>query len=198
MKRHPLLAVFILCGLLAACGPTGSGEIVSEEREVGEFEGIEVSGGIELILTVNPNLATSVIVTYDDNVVDRIRTEVDGSTLRIDSKGSFNIIGGEGRFVEVAVARLEGLTASGGSTVVGEGGTEALALEASGGADVDLSLLPVTALTLQASGGASVIAHAGESITGEASGGADVVVLGDPALQDIDVSGGAEVSNGEL
>jgi hypothetical protein len=35
-----------------------------------------------------------------------------------------------------------------------------------------------------------------DAITGNASGGANVVVQGDPPLQNIDVSGGADLSNG--
>jgi hypothetical protein len=182
--------------LLSACGPTGSGALVTEEREVGEFDSIEVSGGIELRLTVDPDSSPLVSVTYDDNIIDRIRTEVDGSTLRIDSEGSFNIIGGDGRFVEVTVTDLQRLVASGGTEVIGEGESDLLDLEASGGADVDLSEITVGDLTLQASGGANVIVTVTDAVTGDASGGADVVIQGDPPFQSIDTSGGADVSGG--
>lgn len=121
MKR--LLVVLLGLILLPACGTTGSGNLVTEERDVGDFDSIEVSGGIDLRLTVDPDSSSTVSVTYDDNIIDRIRTEVDGGRLRIGSEG-------------------------------------------------------VT-----------------ESISGEASGGADLIVQGDPPLQNIDVSGGADVGN---
>lgn len=194
MRRF--LAAMIGLALLSACGPTGSGELVTEEREVGEFDSIEVSGGIELRLTVDPNSSPSVSVTYDDNIIDRIRTEVGSSTLRIDSEGSFNIIGGDGRFVEVTVADLRRLVASGGTEVIGEGESDLLDPEARGGADVDLGEITVGDMTLQASGGASVIVTVTAAVTGNASGGADVVIQGDPPFQSIDTSGGADVSGG--
>ena len=93
-------------------------------------------------------------------------------------------------------ADLQRLVASGGSEVIGEGEGDLLDLEASGGADVDLSEITVAEMTLQASGGASVIVTVTETVTGDASGGADVVIQGDPPFQSIDTSGGAEVSNG--
>ncbi len=196
MMRWRGLALVLTVMLLAACGPSGSGNIVSEDRDVGAFDSIEVSGGIALRLTVDPAAATAVTVNYDDNIIDLIETRVDGTTLKIESNGSYNTIGGSDRFVEVFVATLQGLTASGGADVLGEGSIDVLDLHASGGADVDLSLLPVADMTLDASGGANVVVKVTDAITGSASGGADVVVQGDPALQTIDVSGGADLSNG--
>jgi hypothetical protein len=181
---------------LAACGPSGSGNVVREQRDVGPFDSIEVSGGIALRLNVDPSAATSVTVNYDDNIIDRIVTEVDGTTLQIASRGTYNTIGGEERYVEVIVPTLQGLTASGGADAIGEGAVDVLDLRASGGANVDLALLPVGDMTLEASGGANVVVSVTDAITGSASGGADVVVHGDPPLQNIDVSGGADLSNG--
>ncbi len=91
---------------------------------------------------------------------------------------------------------LLGLTASGGADAIGEGALDVLDVNASGGANVDLALLPVGDMTLEASGGANVVVNVTDAITGTASGGADVVVQGDPPLQNIDVSGGADLSNG--
>jgi hypothetical protein len=51
-------------------------------------------------------------------------------------------------------------------------------------------------MTLEASGGANVVVNVTDAITGSASGGANVVVEGDPPLLNIDVSGGADLSNG--
>jgi len=196
MKRLRLTALLLSITLLAACGPSGSGNIVSEDRDVGAFDSIEVSGGIALRLTADPGAATAVVVNYDDNIIDLIVTKVDGSTLEIESKGSYTTIGGEDRFVEVSVATLQGLTASGGANVIGNGSVDLLDLRASGGANVDLSLLPAGDMTLEASGGANVVVNVTDAITGSASGGANVSVEGNPPLQNIDVSGGADVSSG--
>ncbi len=195
MTRRTWLPLVSLV-LVSACGLTGSGDIVTEERTPGEFDRIEVSGGIDLRLTVGTRALNGVFVTYDDNLIARIQTEVDGDTLRIYNEGSYNTLGGGERFVEVTVGGLLGLEASGGSSVIGQGETTTLEVAASGGADLDLATLIVEEMGLQASGGASVNVNVTDAITGEASGGADVIVDGDPPQQSIETSGGAEVSNG--
>ncbi len=193
-RQWSALAIPLL--LSTACGVTGSGDIVIEQREVADFARIEVSDGIALRVTVDPEATTDVVVSYDDNVIDQIKTEVVGDTLRIFSEGMYNTFGGEDRHVEVSLSELVGIEASGGSDVVGQGETAMLELEASGGANLDLTTLNVNEMTLQASGGANVTVNVTESITGDASGGADVTVTGDPPQQSIETSGGAEVSYG--
>ncbi len=196
MTHRRWLAPALSLVLLAACGVTGSGTIVTEERVVSDVTRIEVSGGIALRLTAEPGSATEVTVNYDDNVIDRIKTEVDGDTLRIYSEGMYNTLGGGDRYVEVIVGDLLGIEASGGSDVLGQGQATTVEIEASGGTDIDLTALPVAEMILQASGGANVAVNVTEAITGEASGGADVSVEGSPAQQSIETSGGAEVSYG--
>jgi hypothetical protein len=179
---------------LVACGPTGSGNVVTETREVGGFDAIEVSGGIVLRLTVDANADPLVTATYDDNLQDRIGTEVDGTTLVIRNIGRYTVLG-EGRLVDVTTPTLVALEASGGTDVTGTGAVGSVTVQASGGSDVDLSDLIADSMVLAASGGASVVVNVAERIEGEASGGAEVTILGDPASQVIDVSGGADVGN---
>jgi hypothetical protein len=190
LAKTALLAVV----LLAACGPAGSGNIVSQERDIGQFESIEVSGGIDLTLTVDAGADGSVTVIYDENLVDRIVTEVEGSTLVIRSEGSFNVFG-SGRRVEVTTATLEELAVSGGSDVEAAGSLDRLVVGASGGSDLDLSDLVVDSMVIAASGGSDVTANVTGEIVGDVSGGSNLTIGGDPARQDIEVSGGADVSN---
>jgi hypothetical protein len=194
MKYVRLSGTVIAVMSIAACGPVGSGDLVSEEREVGEFEGIHVSGGIDLDLTVDPAAAVSVTVVYDDNLLERIETEVEGTTLVIRSRGSYSV-SGPGRLVEVTTPVLEELAASGGSDVNGSGTLDMLLIAASGGSDLDLSDLVAGSVSVNASGGSDVTVNVTEEVVGSASGGSDLTILGDPASQRIDVSGGADVNN---
>lgn len=68
-------------------------------------------------------------------------------------------------------------------------------LDASGGSDVDLSDLEVTSMIVSVSGGSDATVNVTDQIEGSASGGADLTILGDPATQRVEVSGGSEVSN---
>jgi hypothetical protein len=193
MKLLPTTG-FMTMVLLAACGPAGSGNIVSQERETGQFESIEVSGGIDLTLTVDAAADGSVTVIYDENLLDRIVTEVDGTTLVIRSGGNFNVFG-SGRRVEVTTATLEELSVSGGSDVDATGSLDRLVVSASGGSDLDLSDLVVDSMVMAASGGSDVAVNVTGEIVGNASGGSNLTIRGQPARQDIEVSGGADVSN---
>ena len=175
-----------------ACGGRGSGDLVTEDRNVAAFSAVEVGGGINLELEVVPGGEQQVTVTFDDNLLDRVTTEVRGSTLVIGLDGTFTIFG-SGRFVSVTTPSLERLTASGGTDVNGSGQIEDYALEASGGTDVNLVDLQAANVDIEVSGGADVSLTATASITGSVSGGADVTVHGDPPNARVDTSGGADV-----
>ncbi len=63
---RPVFVWFVLAGLvtLTACGLSrvvGSGNLVTEAREVGSFTRIDVRGGANVELRVDPNLSQSVL-----------------------------------------------------------------------------------------------------------------------------------------
>ena len=193
--NRSLLVLLLPLGLLTltACGSTGSGNLITETRDVGSFTRIDVSGGVTVELTVDPNASQSVSVTYDDNLLEDVVTRVDANTLIIELEGVF-LITGSGRFVTVVTEVIDGIEASGGSDVTGSGVIDSYRLTASGGSDVDLRDLQASSVEIDSSGGADVQVFASESITGEASGGSDVEIFGSPANVNVDESGGADVT----
>jgi hypothetical protein len=191
MHRFPL-AVAGVALALAACGPAGSGTLVTEVRDVGPFSAISVSAGVEVRLVVDPDAPQSVAVTYDDNLLDRIRTATEGDTLVISPSGSFRTTGG-GRFVSVTTPRLTRLAASSGATVIGAGSAASLDLDVSSGGDVDISDVDVAMLTIAVSSGAEADVRATQSVSGDVSSGASVRVFGDPVTRDVSTSSGADV-----
>ena len=70
-------------------------------------------------------------------------------------------------------------------------------LTVSGGADVDTHDLQATHVAVDASGGCDVELTALESIAGEVSGGGSVKVLGHPPNARVQASGGASVDSDE-
>jgi len=84
---------------------------------------------------------------------------------------------------------------SGGSDVDATGSLDRLVVGASGGSDLDLSDLVVDSMVMAASGGSDVAVNVTGEIVGNASGGSNLTIRGEPARQDIEVSGGAEVGN---
>jgi hypothetical protein len=84
-------------------GERGSGDIVTEKRETGEFERIRLDCSADVVVKIGDPV--TVQVTTDDNLQDYIITEVVGrKTLLIDSEGNFR--SSRGVTVEITVPRL--------------------------------------------------------------------------------------------
>jgi hypothetical protein len=69
--------------LVGGCGVEGNGDIISESRSVGEFEGVQLSVDIDTNLEVADFYEVS--ITCDSNLVHRIDTSVSSGTLEIDT-----------------------------------------------------------------------------------------------------------------
>lgn len=68
--------------LLISCDyTTGSGNIITEKRAVGNFSEISVSNSIEVEVKIGP--VAAVEVEADDNIIEHIVTKVSGSILKI-------------------------------------------------------------------------------------------------------------------
>jgi hypothetical protein len=189
-----------LLGLLAAlvltavgCGSTGSGDIVAEAREIGSFDRIEVSSGIAVEITVDPAAPEGVTSIYDDNLQDKILTEVKGDTLVIEVQGNV-IAPGSGRVVKVAMPVLIGLLADGGASVHGVGAADELELRAAGGAAVDLEDMVVQTIDVGMDGGSTATINPSLEVTGRVTGGSTLTLANGPASRHLDVSGGGKVS----
>ena len=189
-----VLVTLTACGVYGVGSVEGSGNLITQTREVGSFSGIDVRGGANVELTVDPSRTKSVSVTYDDNVIDFVITEVDGNTLVIDTRGSFSTTGGPRRLVTVVTDAIEVIEASDGADVTGDGVTESYRLHASDGSDVDLLDLEASSVEIDASDGAEVWVFASQSITASASDAASVEVFGSPAMINISESDVAEVT----
>ncbi len=115
----------------------GSGTAATEARAVGPFATVSRSGSMTLEVTVGP--AASVEVTADDNLLTLVRTEVQGDTLVVDSRGSISprtpIV------VRVTTPTLDALitNGSGDATLTGVSG-DRLALTSSGSGSIDASV----------------------------------------------------------
>ena len=72
----PVLFVLSSCHVI-----TGSGNIITDKRTPGNFNGISVGGDFEVELSNGP--ATEITVEADDNVMPYIETRVSGGVLKI-------------------------------------------------------------------------------------------------------------------
>jgi hypothetical protein len=85
-KTFLTLSLFIIGSLLlSACQlpfvdvVRGSGELVTETRDVGNFEGIKLDGVGRLVITQGSSV--SLEITAEDNIMEELTSEVQGTTL---------------------------------------------------------------------------------------------------------------------
>jgi hypothetical protein len=171
----------------------GSGVLVTETRDVGDFTSIEVSAALNLDLTVDPEASPSVNVTFDDNLIDNVLTRVEVDTLILEVEGSYNLIGSGDRRIAVSMTALESLEASGATDVEISGEAPSYRLIVSGASDVDAEKLQAGDVEVEISGASSVDLAATGTVSGNISGASNLRVYGEPASVLVDSSGASSV-----
>jgi hypothetical protein len=219
--RVILLAVLVpaLVASLTACGdvaiapePTpvpGSGDVVTEARDVGTIERISVAAPITVVLrTGEPG---SVTVSAQANIQPLVNTEVkDGQLIVNVSSPGYETT--EPVTLTVVAPAITSVTVSGGATGVIEAVADALRVDLSGESELDgLGRVGTLTLTMSSdaraafaeliaesavvalSGGAAAELTVVDSLTGDASEGATVTLASQPAVVDVAVSSGGSV-----
>jgi Putative auto-transporter adhesin, head GIN domain len=206
--RHLAGALLTVPLILAGC-LTGEGPVVSETRDVRAFDRIEVGAGIRVAMRIGP--AEALEVRAQSNLLDAIATDVTGSTLTIDARGSFTsaeavtvvvvapaleaiaLSGGAQATIEGLEAASIEIAANGGSHATLVGTAERVELKCNGGSSAELGDLVARTITTTLAGGATATVNASGEVTGSASGGSHLTVRGDADVA-VETSGGAEVA----
>ena len=187
----------------------GSGTRVTQGRETTEFKAIVVRGMADVHARIGNERRVN--VSTDDNLVDKVRTEVRDGTLFVDlERGSYQFRSGV--VVDVTVPSLErleisgsgdatidglgcsnlALGISGSGNIVANGTVDALSANVSGSGDLDLSRVVARAATVSISGSGDIEVQATETLDASISGSGDVMYRG-PALVRSRISGSGEV-----
>lgn len=180
MKR-----LFILCGLLLFAGAVPAQKVINdpnaELRSAASFQGIAVSGGIDVFLSAGKEVV--VVSAVKPEYRDQIRTEVQNGILKIwyENKRGLDLSGSKGLRAYVSYSTLKSIEAVGGSDVLVDGriATDELVLRLAGGSDFK-GKVQVNKLTVKQ------------------SGGSDVKISGKAATVQVDASGGSDFSGYDL
>jgi hypothetical protein len=181
-----MMIVISLCVLATmACSVNGfsfsqgSGVLVSEDRELGDFNQVSLEGIGELTITQGDRPALT--ITAEDNVIDKIITEVRGDTLVISFQKGFNVAPTKKiRFILV-VEELEDLTLSGAG-------------------DISIGALESTSLdvTISGAGNLEIDFLEAKDVNIELSGAGDVEIAGNVVDQSVRLSGAGNYDAGDL
>ena len=201
MKRKQLQLIGIFASLsilLSSCwfmGPSvrGNGNVTEEVRQVGDFDQIDVSRGMNVYVTQGS--PAKVVVIADNNLHEVIETRVEGNTLKI--YVNENVRWAKEKKVMVTVEKLSGLETSSGSNAWSQNQimTDNIELKATSGSNLTIEVNAKN-LSADCSSGANIkLSGLAKDAELEASSGANLI--GD-ALQVDDcrmkTSSGANVS----
>ena len=115
LTMKQLLFSFITLLAFASCNQkTGSGDVITEKRQTGNFTGISVGGAFEVEIRVGP--VTAVEVEADDNIIKYIETRVSGDILKISTKSSSGFNNAHLK-VLVTVPEIRSIKSSGAANV---------------------------------------------------------------------------------
>lgn len=218
------LAIFIsalIIGLVfsASCGSIsinkisgikGSGTSKTEQRNVTGFSEIKAGGAVNLEVDAGKEFIVS--VEADDNLLQYIKTEVNGNTLKIYSEG--NISPTAKLNVKISMPVLEGLDISGASdakvmnvkadslelkasgaseiNIVGE--ANELKAEASGASEINAENLRTQSAEVDANGASSAIVSATDELNVDASGASKISYTGEPKNIKQNASGASSIN----
>ena len=141
----------------------GSGNVVTEERDIGEFTGLKVSSGIDVVIRQGKEI--SLELEADDNLHEVIITEVDGNTLKIYTRK--NIRKSRSKKVFLVYKDLNTIRISSAGDVTGENTLQ------TGTLDIDLSSAGDLNLEVQAE---KIICEISSSGDARLSGNTEVLV----------------------
>ncbi len=170
----------------------GNGNVVKQERSIGDFTGVVVRSGIDLLITQGDQ--SGVVIETDENLQEFIVTEVESGTLYIHVQKNAKIYKSSDMDAHVAVNQLDKLNVSGGGDVQSQGliTTDDVGIAISGGGDLQLDLKANRA-KCEVSGGGDVSLDADiKELKAALSGGGDLHFDGDLGLLDLAISGGGD------
>jgi len=177
-KRSLFVTVVLLLGACGVSAVRGSGDLVTESRDVSGFDRIAVHGSGEVIITQDGT--ESLTVETDDNVIEYVTTEVKGRTLELGFED--NVLVSPTRLTfNLHLKDLTGLDISGSGEIEAESiEADRLEIKVSGSGDVRIDSL--------AAGDVEV----------KISGSGDVELAGEAAGQDINIGGSGKYHAGDL
>ncbi|MCC8426660.1 head GIN domain-containing protein [Mucilaginibacter sp. UR6-11] len=146
MKKTDLAILALFAGvsllLLSSCKigcVKGSGNQASAARKVTDFTKLDISGAFKIILKQDSTLG--VTVTTDDNLLQYVKTDIDGDRLVI-STSKKSICSSGSIAITIGVRHLEAIKASGAVDLASDGKivTKNVNLELSGATKINLDL----------------------------------------------------------
>jgi hypothetical protein len=187
----------------------GSGTVKTEHRDIFGFNKVEASGAVNVEISFQKDF--DVDVQADDNLLENIKTVVDGDTLKVYTKGNMSTrnpinvrivmpaieeleVSGASRanVTDVVTDSLE-IQASGASKIKINGEVKILNIDASGASKIEAENLKVENADIDVSGASGVNVFVSSELKADASGASKIIYSGNPANVEKSASGASSV-----
>lgn len=178
-------------------GTQGSGVPVTQTRDLPAFTSVELAGNNNVVVHVGEK--QSVVVTADDNLIDRVTTKVQSGSLIVgNTRGSFSTK--RPMRVDITVPTLDALTLTGNGNIVvdgieakslkvdlpgngtltGNGTATRLDVTVSGSGVARFKELVANSVQAAVSGSGSIFITATKSLDASVSGSGAIIYAGNP------------------
>jgi len=184
MNKKGLITVllFLVALVLTACNVgiiKGSGDLITETRQVSNFDRIALSGSGEVNVTQGGS--ESLTIETDDNVMKHVKAEVKNGVLTLGFEEGVNLISPSRLVFTVGVDDLTGLTISGSGDIESDRiETDRLDVTVSGSGDVQIADLTAS------------------EVKANISGSGEIYLDGEAAAQDVSISGSGKYLAGDV
>jgi len=183
-KKNYFSVLLLLAIMLTVAGCNaglvrGSGDLITETRQVSNFDSIELNGVGEVIITQGGGESLS--IETDDNVMKYLKVVVENGTLKLGFEEGFKPITPTRLVFAVGVDDLTSMTISGSGDIEAETlETDRLDVTVSGSGDVRIAALTTG------------------DVRTDISGSGEVSLAGDASAQDVTISGSGKYLSGDL
>jgi Putative auto-transporter adhesin, head GIN domain len=214
IRWHAPVSLIAAVAALVACSvTTGSGNVVSESRNVSGFTKIDLTGAGEV--TIDQNGTEALTIEADDNLMPKVTSEVVEGTLRLGERSNLISLTKPVKY-RVSVKDLTGLMISGSGTVTAAkitssrlavdingsgrvtagGSVDNQDLMISGSGDYQAKDLQTKITTVKISGSGDAAVSVSDSLDIQMSGSGKLTYYGNPPQVTQQISGSGRVSKG--
>lgn len=175
-------SIFVSCKYIGGKRVRGNGNIITSERSLSGFEGVESFGSMDVTLIPSGN--TSVKIETDENLQQYIETYVEGHELKIKTRDGYNLRPRGDIKVTVSGPVFTTIETKGSGSIIGQG-----TLNNNSANDVKLRVA--------GSGNIDVDVHAAK-IDSEIAGSGNITVEGDSKAFEGSIFGSGNIRAGKL
>ena len=182
--KRLVLGLLLLAAILltTACNVSisrGSGDLITETRDVSGFDSIALSGSGEVI--VNQGEGESLSIETDDNVMEHVKVEVSGGTLNLGFEAGANVVSPTRLVFTVGVDELNSVSVSG-----------------SGDIEADKIVTDRFEATVGGSGDVLISELTADVVEARIGGSGEIDLAGEAADQSVNIGGSGSYRGGDL